>query len=103
MNKTDEEIPISLIRGGMFYWAQEKIGLIRPHQWNLGKTNHFGHRSCLDPACHFHGNARRKKSTRLAHGLPRLCPRLPRHFPVTDGADWNGASLSGNEPVFSGR
>ncbi|HTQ96940.1 MAG TPA: hypothetical protein VMH89_09040, partial [Candidatus Acidoferrum sp.] len=37
MNKTDEEIPISLIRGGMFYWAQEKIGLIRPHQWNLGK------------------------------------------------------------------
>jgi hypothetical protein len=37
MNKTEEEIPISLIRGGTFYWAQEKIGLIRPHQWNLGK------------------------------------------------------------------
>lgn len=37
MNKTEEEIPISLIRGGTFYWAQEKIGLIRPPQWNLGK------------------------------------------------------------------
>jgi hypothetical protein len=37
MNKTEQEMPISLIRGGTFYWAQEKIGLIRPHQWNLGK------------------------------------------------------------------
>jgi hypothetical protein len=37
MNKTEEEIPISLIRGGTFYWAQEKFGLIRPNQWNLGK------------------------------------------------------------------
>ena len=28
-------IPISLIRGGMFYWVQEKARLIRPREWNL--------------------------------------------------------------------
>lgn len=32
-----EEIPISLIRGGALYWAQEKVGLIRRNQWNLGR------------------------------------------------------------------
>jgi hypothetical protein len=37
MNKTEEEIPISLIHGGTFYWAQEKVGLIQPRKWNLGK------------------------------------------------------------------
>jgi hypothetical protein len=29
------EIPISLIRGGSFYWVQEKARLIRPHAWDL--------------------------------------------------------------------
>jgi len=37
MRKTQEGIAISLIRGGTFYWAQEKMGLVRPDQWNLGK------------------------------------------------------------------
>lgn len=31
------EIPISLIRGGTLYWVQEKVGLIRPTKWNLGR------------------------------------------------------------------
>jgi hypothetical protein len=29
------ELPLSLIRGGSFYRAQEKAGLIRPHRWDL--------------------------------------------------------------------
>jgi hypothetical protein len=28
-------MPISLIRGGSFYWVQEKARLIRPHSWDL--------------------------------------------------------------------
>ena len=32
-----EELPISLIRGGPLYRLQEKTGLIRPDQWNLGR------------------------------------------------------------------
>jgi hypothetical protein len=29
------ELPVSLIRGGSFYRAQEKAGLIRPNRWDL--------------------------------------------------------------------
>lgn len=35
MNDTASDIPISLIRGGSFYWIQEKARLIRPHAWDL--------------------------------------------------------------------
>ncbi len=35
MNYADPESPISLIRGGSFYWVQEKARLIRPNNWNL--------------------------------------------------------------------
>ncbi len=32
---TTVKLPISLIRGGTFYWVQEKARLIRPHAWDL--------------------------------------------------------------------
>jgi hypothetical protein len=32
---TTVKIPISLIRGGTFYWVQEKARLIRPRAWDL--------------------------------------------------------------------
>ena len=35
MNDADPESPISLIRGGTFYWVQEKARLIQPNKWNL--------------------------------------------------------------------
>ena len=35
MNDETQEIPISLIRGGSFYWVQEKARLIRPNTWDL--------------------------------------------------------------------
>jgi hypothetical protein len=35
MNNLTQEIPISLIRGGGFYWVQEKARLIRPNTWDL--------------------------------------------------------------------
>jgi len=35
MNTSAQRMPISLIRGGSFYWVQEKARLIRPHTWDL--------------------------------------------------------------------
>src|SRR5262245_17283652 len=35
MNHSAQRMPISLIRGGSFYWVQEKARLIRPHTWDL--------------------------------------------------------------------
>ena len=35
MSDAASDIPISLIRGGSFYWIQEKARLIRPHTWDL--------------------------------------------------------------------
>ena len=32
---TAVKLPISLIRGGTFYWVQEKARLIRPRAWDL--------------------------------------------------------------------
>ena len=34
VNEANEKIP-TLIRGGSFYWFQEKAGLIRPDAWDL--------------------------------------------------------------------
>jgi hypothetical protein len=30
-------LPISFVRGGPFYRAQQAVGLIRPNKWNLGR------------------------------------------------------------------
>jgi hypothetical protein len=40
MNGT-RQIPISLIRGGSFYWVQEKARLIRPRTWDLHRRVPF--------------------------------------------------------------
>ncbi len=37
MKQSLPETPISLIRGGSFYWVQEKTHLIHPNQWNLSR------------------------------------------------------------------
>ena len=41
MHKTARQIPISLIRGGSFYWVQQKARLIRPHAWDLHRRVPF--------------------------------------------------------------